>query len=214
MEKHPWKYTYPRLIPFGLLAIVGGIMATLHGNIRTGHFDHKLIALVGIVIFVIFASAFLQAVTTFVYNMLTKHHLSVGRAGALKFFLQIIGYISMALITLDLFGISVAKLLLGSAVIGIILGVAAQQALANFFASIVIIFAHPFSIGEDIVLYSGSFGGKYYGRVVDIGLTHTRLKDEAGNIVHLPNATILASAAITRYTPKDKGPAPVSAIEQ
>jgi small-conductance mechanosensitive channel len=194
--------------------IVGGVAATLHGNIRTGSFDHRLVALIGIFIFLLFANLFLQTLTRFVFVLFTKHHLSVGRAGALKFFLQIVGYVMILLMTLDLVGISVAKLLLGSAVIGIILGVAAQQALANFFASIVIIFAHPFSIGEDIVLYSGTFGGKYYGRVMDIGLTHTRLKDEEGNIVHLPNATILASAAITKYKPKENGPAPKSAIEQ
>lgn len=194
--------------------VTGGTVATLHGNIRTGNFDHKLVALVGIFIFLLFANMFLRTLTRFVFVLFTKHHLSVGRAGALKFFLQIVGYVMILLMTLDLVGISVAKLLLGSAVIGIILGVAAQQALANFFASIVIIFAHPFSIGEDIVLYSGTFGGKYYGRVVDIGLTHTRLKDEEGNIVHLPNATILASAAITKYKPKATGPAPKSAIEQ
>ena len=214
MEGHPWKYTYPRLIPFGLFTIIGAVMATLNGDIRTGHFDHKVFSLVGIIIFILFASALVQTVTKFIYAMLTMHHLSVGRAGAIKFLLQLFGYLAIFLMTLDLFGVSVAKLLLGGAIIGVILGVAAQQALANFFASIVLIFSHPFSIGEDIVLYSGSLGGKYVGRVIDIGLTHTRLKDEEGNIVYMPNATILSGAAIMAKKRRPKVMSPEAEEQQ
>jgi small conductance mechanosensitive channel len=208
LEEHPWKYTNSRLLPYGLLMVAGGVMASLHGNIRTGHFDHKLIALLGIGIFILFASAFLQTVTRFVYALFTSHHLSVGRAGAIKFLLQLCGYMVIALVTLDLFGISVAKLLLGGAIVGVILGVAAQQALANFFASIVLIFAHPFTIGENIVVVSGTLGGKYVGRVMDLGLTHTRLKDEDGNVVYMPNSVLLSSSAIMakKRLPKTEQP--------
>ncbi len=87
----------------------------------------------------------------------------------MKFLLRVVGYLFISLTTLDLLGISVERLLFGGAVIGIILGVAAQQALANFFASIVLIFSHPFSVGDDIILFSGALGGKYEGRVVDLG---------------------------------------------
>lgn len=210
MEDHPWRYTNSRLIPYGLLFVVGGIMATWHGTIKKGSFDHRAIALVGIIIFIVFASSFLQTVTKLVYSILTHHRLSVGRAAAIEFLLQLIGYIAILLMTLDLIGISVAKLLLGGAILGVILGVAAQQALANFFASIVLIFSHPFSIGEDIVLFSGALGGKYTGRVIDLGLTHTRLKDEDGNIVYMPNATILSGAAIMakKRRPKIEEPKP------
>ena len=176
--------------------LLGGVIATYHGDIKTGHFDHKVLALLGIIIFILFASTFLQTITKSVYLLFTSHHLSVGRAGAIKFLLELCGYLAISLVTLDLFGISVAKLLLGGAIVGVILGVAAQQALANFFASIVLIFAHPFTIGEDIVLISGALGGKYTGKVMDLGLTHTRLKDEDGNIIYMPNAALLAGAAI------------------
>jgi small-conductance mechanosensitive channel len=196
MESSPWKLTNSRLIAYAILFVFGAILATAGGTIRTGHFDHKAIALIGILMFIIFAHSFLHTITNIIYNLFVSHHLSVGRAGALKFLLQLCGYLAIALTTLDLFGISIAKLLLGGAIVGVILGVAAQQALANFFASIVLIFAHPFTIGEDIVLYSGTLGGKYVGKVMDLGLTHTRLKDEDGNIIYMPNATLLSAAAI------------------
>jgi small-conductance mechanosensitive channel len=196
MQKHPWKYANVRLVPCLVFATVGWIIASIDGNLRTGRFDHRIAAAIGIIIFLLFASGFLHVITKIVFMLLTTHHLSVGRAAAIKFILRLIGYISIFLMTLDLLGISVARLLLGGAVVGIILGVAAQQALANFFASIVLIFSHPFYVGEDIVLFSGALGGKYTGRVIDLGLTHTRIKDEDGNIIYMPNATLLSGAAI------------------
>jgi small-conductance mechanosensitive channel len=173
MQKHPWKYANVRLVPCLVFATVGWIIASIDGNLRTGRFDHRIAAAIGIIIFLLFASGFLHVITKIVFMLLTTHHLSVGRAAAIKFILRLIGYISIFLMTLDLLGISVARLLLGGAVVGIILGV-----------------------GEDIVLLSGALGGKYTGRVIDLGLTHTRIKDEDGNIIYMPNATLLSGAAI------------------
>ena len=100
--------------------------------------------------------------------------------------------------TLNFLNVQVGKLLLGGAVLGVILGVAAQQALANFFASIVLIISHPFSVGDNIVITAGALGGEYRGIIKDIGLTHTKLREEDGHIVFLPNATILSSASVRR----------------
>lgn len=196
MQKHPWKYANTRLIPTGLFCIIGAIIASLHGGIQHGSVNHKVFSSVGVIIFIIAASAFLHVLTKIIFKILTTHGLSVGRAAVIQFVLRLIGYAVVFLITLELLGIPIEKLVLGGAVVGIILGVAAQQALANFFASIVLIFSHPFSVGEDIVLFSGALGGKYSGRVIDLGLTHTKLKDDNGNIVYMPNATLLSGAAI------------------
>lgn len=186
--EHPYQYASNRLIPCAALATIGIIIAMINGS--------NILCVLGVAIFILFASAFLHIVTKLAFLQLTNHHLSVGRAAIIKFLLRIFGYAIILLVTLDLFGISIEKLLFGGAVIGIILGVAAQQALANFFASIVLIFSHPFSVGDDIVLFSGALGGKYTGKVMDLGLTHTRLKDEDGNIIYMPNATVLSGAAI------------------
>jgi small-conductance mechanosensitive channel len=196
VPKHLWKYANSRLIPTGLFCVIGAIIASLHGGIQKGSINHKIFSSVGIIIFLLAASAFLHILTKIIFMILTTHGLSVGRSAVIKFVLRLIGYAGIFLITLELLGIPIEKLVLGGAVVGIILGVAAQQALANFFASIVLIFSHPFSVGEDIVLFSGALGGKYSGRVIDLGLTHTKIKDDDGNIVFMPNATLLSGAAI------------------
>lgn len=196
-----WRQANLRLIPSAVLCVAGAVVSSLYGNVRSGTTDHKLISLLGLLTFVVFAGAFLRVLTKTIYRLITLSKLSAGRAAAIQFAMRIVGYAAIFLIALNLIGIPVGKLLLGGAALGIILGVAAQQALANFFASIVLIISHPFSVGEYITINSGALGGKYSGLVKDIGLTHTRLEEADGVIILLPNAALLSGASITLAKP-------------
>ena len=196
MRKHLWPQANIRLVPCAALFIAGAVVSSVYGNVRKGDIDHRLLAFTGVVAFVIFAIAFLHILTHVIRELMASHRLGTGRAAAIQFILRTFGYIAIFLATLELVGIPVGRILLGSAVLGIILGVAAQQALANFFASLVLILSHPFTVGESVTLNSGALGGKYIGTVIDIGLTHTKLEDKDGIISLLPNATLLSGAAI------------------
>jgi small-conductance mechanosensitive channel len=196
MHDHLWRKANLRLIPSAVILIAGAIVSNVYGNLQIGSFDHKLVALAGVVAFVLFSIIFLHVLTKVIHKLLSTHRLGAGRAASIQFILRTFGYVAILLMTLQLVGIPVGKLLLGSAVLGIILGVAAQQALANFFASIVLIISHPFYVGQDIRINSGPLGGEYIGTVIELGLTHTRIREKNGNIIFLPNATILSSATI------------------
>lgn len=197
VHKQLWRGASLRLLPTATLFIVGAIVSSMYGSVRRGNTDSKLFALLGVIVFVLFANAFMRVLTKTVAQHFTYYHLNVGRAAAIQFLLRVIGYVAIALMTLQLVGVPVGNLLLGGAALGIILGVAAQQALANFFASIVLIISHPFAVGQHVIINSGALGGKYAGEITDIGLTHSRLKELDGHIVLLPNATLLSSATIT-----------------
>ncbi len=197
VHRRMWRQANVRLLPSAILFVLGAIVSTAYGNVRSGSIGHRFIALLGVILFVIFATAFLQVLTKTIARIVASHHINVGRAAALQFGLRVFGYIAIFLTALDLVGIPVGKLLLGGAAIGIILGIAAQQALANFFASVVLIISHPFSVGEHITINSGALGGEYIGEIKDIGLTHTRLEQTDGTVVLLPNATLLSGATIT-----------------
>lgn len=198
VHKRLWRQANVRLFPSAVLSIVGAVVASGNGHVRSGNFNHRIIALLGVILFLIFATAFLRVLTRTITQIASIRHLSIGRAAALQFILRIVGYVGIFLITLDLVGVPVGKLLLGGAAIGIILGVAAQQALANFFASVVLIVAHPFEVGEHVTITAGALGGAYEGDILDIGLTHTRLQEVNGRRILLPNATLLSSAAISK----------------
>jgi small-conductance mechanosensitive channel len=196
MKKHIWRQALVVLIPCALIFIGGIILSAVYGSVRSGSIERRMIAFTGVVLFTIFSIAFLHVLTNAISKVIIFHRLGIGRAASLKFILRTFGYLTILLTALDRIGIPVGHILLGSAVLGIILGVAAQQALANFFASIVLIVAHPFTIGQELTLVSGALGGQHTGEIIDIGLTHTHLKESNGTVVALPNSTLLIGAAI------------------
>ncbi len=114
-------------------------------------------------------------------------------AALVRIVLILVGLITTVTITLSLFGLPVTQLVLGGAVIGVLLGIAAQQTLANLFAGIVLLQAHPFAVGDDVWIRSGALGGHYEGAVTEIGLTYVRLDTENGPVA-LPNTQVLAAA--------------------
>jgi small-conductance mechanosensitive channel len=205
MYNRSWFQVDVRLVFYTVFFVAGAIVCSENGNVRHGDAGHRLVALIGLLVFVFFVTAFMHLLTKAIHSLIAMHHLGAGRAASFQFILRLIGYIAILLMTLDLLSIPVGRILLGSAVLGIILGVAAQQALANFFASIVLIISHPFTVGEEVTLVSGALGGTHVGTVVDIGLTHTRLKEKNDNIVLLPNATLLSGASVMVHKRK---PAP------
>ena len=51
-----------------------------------------------------------------------------------------VGYLAVLLVALDLFEVPVGHLLVGGAVTGVVVGIAAQQSLGNLFAGLVLLF--------------------------------------------------------------------------
>jgi small conductance mechanosensitive channel len=107
--------------------------------------------------------------------------------------ISFVGYLGVAVCVLVILGKPVGGLLLGGALTGVLVGIAAQQVLANFFAGIVLLLARPFTIADEIVLKSGPLGGEYEGLVSDMGLFYVRLETRTGPVA-LPNAGVLAAA--------------------
>jgi small-conductance mechanosensitive channel len=167
-----------------------------------------IFTIVGIAVYFGASSSLLHLLTSQFYRS-SVQRLGVRRAATLRFSIRVCGYIVILLGLLAILHIPVSKILVGSALIGVILSVAAQQSLANFFASVVIIIDHPFSVGQGITLVSGGLGGMYKGTVTDINFSHTTLEMEDGSHVKLPNAPLLSATAIieppkqtTKKTPK------------
>ena len=98
--------------------------------------------------------------------------------------LVLAGLITTVAVTLELFGLPVTQLILGGAILGVLLGIAAQQTLSNLFAGIVLLQARPFAVGDLVWIRSGALGGQYEGEVTEIGLTYVRL--DTGDGPHLP----------------------------
>lgn len=115
------------------------------------------------------------------------------RGTPLTFFVQLIGYSVVALMAFSVIGLRIRGLLLGGAVTGVVIGIAAQQTVGNFFAGIVLLVVRPFRLGDYLVMRSGPLGGEYEGEVTDMGLFYVNLNTKSGPVA-LPNSGVLASA--------------------
>ncbi|MBN9620214.1 MAG: mechanosensitive ion channel, partial [Actinobacteria bacterium] len=124
-------------------------------------------------------------------------------ASTLRLLASLVGYALLLFGVLGLTNVNLGGLLVGGAVTGVVLGVAAQQALGNFFTGLVLLFARPYAPGQRIIVRSGALGGPLEGTIVDAGLIFTTLLTAEGPL-HLPNAGLLGSAI---------GPAPPAAAD-
>jgi small-conductance mechanosensitive channel len=113
------------------------------------------------------------------------------RAVTLAKITSMAGFTIVILWSLSAVGIGIQALLLGGALTGVVLGIAAQQTLGNIFAGLVLLVVRPFMVGEETVLKSSL--GEYKGQVGNIGLFYVTLETPNGR-VDIPNALALASA--------------------
>jgi small-conductance mechanosensitive channel len=103
-----------------------------------------------------------------------------------------IGILSAALVIPEVRAIA-GGLLASSAVIGIVVGLAAQRPLANFVAGVVIAFTQPLRLGDRVTVDDVS------GTVEEIGLTYTFIRADDNTRLVIPNEK-LASDTIRNAT--------------
>ena len=159
------------------------------------------------------AVAFLVFGSTATYSLAGKtRELLQPRAGTAHsavagYAILIVGAFATLVITLELFTVPVGQLVLGGALTSVFVGIAAQQALGNVFAGMVLLFARPFKVGDAIRLQAGALGGMLEGTVTDIGITYVRFEAE-GRVVSIPNSQVL-NAVVGPIPPAREDPAVV-----
>jgi Mechanosensitive ion channel len=142
--------------------------------------------------------------------------LGYAHSAVVRFAIVVAGSIATILITLQLLDIEITQLVVGGAVTGVILGIAAQQSLANVFSGIILLAARPFRVGDQIGIRSGALSGLIEGTVTEISLTYVLLETTAGP-VHVPNSQVLAAAvgpAGAVPPPPGQGPPPAGPSDQ
>lgn len=95
-------------------------------------------------------------------------------------------------------------ILASSAVLGLVLGLAARQVLANPLAGILLAISQPIRIGDTVTI------GEETGRVEDLTLSHTFIDTGDGRLVIVPNETVVTSIIVNRSTGDLTAPAMAS----
>jgi small-conductance mechanosensitive channel len=196
------RLDFRKAIFYGLLALAALITGHDIGGVHARSFDIRLAAYGCALAVAVFGLAASRTAAREVQRA------TVARAGdtaatPLRLAALLVGYLITVIAVCDLTGVNLRQILLGGAITGIILGLAAQPILSNLFAGLVLLFARPYVPGQKIRVLSGSINGPHIGRIVAAGLLYTLLETADGPL-NIPNSTLLSAAV---------GPAPVDAQE-
>lgn len=105
----------------------------------------------------------------------------------------VIGF-AIALAQFDKLNKLATGILASSAVLGLVLGLAARQVLANPLAGILLAVSQPIRIGDTVTIEGET------GRVDDLTLSHTFIDTGDGRLVIVPNETVVTSVVVNRST--------------
>ena len=121
----------------------------------------------------------------------------------LVFTMIIVIGVGIALIQFDALNKLATGLLASSAVLGLVLGVAARAVIANPLAGIQLAISQPIRIGDTVTIAEET------GRVDDLTLSHTFLDTGDGRLVIVPNETVVTNVVVNRSTGDRTAPAAI-----
>jgi small-conductance mechanosensitive channel len=178
------------------------------GNLGLTHLGATLLWIGATLIFLACASLASYGLASKSWKLL-EPKVGTSHAAITRYALLLIGGFTTLILTLQLFGVPIGQLVLGGALTSVFVGIAAQQALSNVFAGLVLLFARPFRVGDEIRLRAGALGGQIEGKVTDIGITYVRLFS-GGGMISVPNAQVL-NAVVGPIPPAEKQDTPGTA---
>lgn len=192
------RFTTALLSTFG--AVVAVAVASSLGNVHGHSLHQKLFALVSAGAFLVLAVVAVQSTASAITALLRPRARRAAR-GAIRILVALFGYVVAFFVELGLLGVPVEHLLIGAGVIGVVLGIAAQQALGNVFAGLVLMLARPFRLDQRVRIRAGALGGIFEATVREVSLVYVSLDTDDG-IINVPNSVMLQIGV---------GPAPLGA---
>jgi small-conductance mechanosensitive channel len=197
------RATIVTAVAAGLGAVAAITVSSTLGDLH-GKTNQQAITAVAAACFVVLAVIATRALASGL-GMLIAERGAASSASAIRLITTIAGYLVVLFVTLGMLDVPIQHVLLGGAITGVIIGIAAQQALGNVFAGLVLLLARPFTVGQHIRVRSGTYGGEFDGVVRSMSLTYVTIDTPSG-LLNVPNAGMLA-AAVGPYSASAAGPA-------
>jgi len=116
-----------------------------------------------------------------------------------KQFLWLITLFAVVAVVLRINGVAISPLLAGAGILGVSLGFAAKETIADILSGIFLIADRPVRVGDRVKVENIGRHWGAWGDVVDIGLRRTRIRNTDGVTVNYPNA-LLANSVITNFS--------------
>ncbi|HML01178.1 MAG TPA: mechanosensitive ion channel family protein, partial [Acidimicrobiales bacterium] len=162
------KERFTRALVTALGALVAMSISSTLGDVHSRALHEKLFAFVGAGAFLVLAVIAVQS-TAGTLTAILRPRAGRSARGAIRILVALFGYIVVFFVELGLLGVPLEHLLIGAGVAGVVLGIAAQQALGNVFAGLVLMLSRPFRIDQR---------GTHPGRIAGRRLQRHRAGDE------------------------------------
>jgi small-conductance mechanosensitive channel len=188
-KTRPWKSIIALVLAIGAAVISSQARHDSRALWTTTHRIDQVIAYGAAALFAIFASVATYGLAGKSRQLLAPKA-GASHSGVVRYAILLLGAFATLAITLGLFAVPVAQLVVAGGLTSVFVGIAAQQALGNVFAGLVLLFARPFQVGDAIRLQAGALGGTLDGIVTDIGITYVRF-DTDGSVMSIPNSQVL-----------------------
>jgi small-conductance mechanosensitive channel len=201
-KARPWKSIIALVAAIAAAAASAWFRRGFHHFFDTANVPYQIYSAVCAVAFCVFGSIATIGLSGNARTIL-EPRVGPAHAAVVRYGLLLIGAFTTLVVTLLLFDVPVGQLVLGGALTSVFVGIAAQQALGNVFAGMVLLLARPFRVGDAISLQAGALGGPLEGTVTDIGITYVRL-DTGSSIMSVPNSQVL-NAVVGPLPPSPAG---------
>jgi small-conductance mechanosensitive channel len=199
-KTRPWKSIIALVLAIGAVITSGWAHSYFHQYFTQDQVPRQIIAGATAAAFCVFASVATIGLSGKAESVL-RPVTGAGQAAVVRYAIVLVGAVTTLIVTLVLFGVPVGQLLLGGALTSVFVGIAAQQALGNVFAGIVLLLARPFRIGDAVRFQAGALWGQLDGTVTEIGITYLRLLTDHG-VLSIPNSAVLNAVVGPRPVPE------------
>ncbi len=109
------------------------------------------------VIVLVVGYAFITLLSRLITDLLTPR-IGKSKTVPIKYAFSLAAYVALSFAVLGILKLNLEGLLVGSAFTGLVLGLASQTVLANFFAGLILVLARPVSAGERITFATWQYG--------------------------------------------------------
>ena len=154
------------------------------GNEAIDYIYHKIPALIRAIEIVTVAFALTVAVRWLLSKLFIKNKRATTIVKLFSSFLKYLIAIVAIFLILSAFGVDARTLLASAGILGLIIGLGAQNLIADLIAGVFIVFEGDFEVG-DIVVIDG-----WRGEVSEIGIRTTKIVDWSGNIKIVNNSDL------------------------
>lgn len=126
---------------------------------------------------------------------LLSKYVGVHLAAIFQFFMIVIDGIVMIFASLHIFQVSPTTLLVGGGIASIVVGLVISTFVGNILAGTLVLMTHPFSEGDTVVV------NNVPGRVEEITAMVTRIRNDIGGQIVIPNTAIIQGGVIVTTYP-------------